>query len=268
MSFVILLAKIYIVILLFRFVATKQELMFNPVGKIVAAATDPIMPKKRAANIIPLYIFLLVIVTSLLNSLASDIMIFGYKLIYSVMDYLEFFMLLFIVSMILGSFGNRPIGGGFVAYFFRLGLPWVRLTRVFIPINSGKIIFPAIIFVFLIYVSVSFLLAVVYKVIAFKDMGNVLTLLLFPVTHGARAVFGLMFYMSFLILVRALISWVSPDPRNIIVQLLYTVTEPILEPLRKIIPPIGFLDVSALVAMIALNLCGQLLRNLVPLVNL
>ncbi|MEI8349940.1 MAG: YggT family protein [Candidatus Omnitrophota bacterium] len=39
-----------------------------------------------------------------------------------------------------------------------------------------------------------------------------------------------------LILVRALISWVNPDPHNPIVQFLYKTTEPMLYPIRKILP--------------------------------
>jgi len=39
-----------------------------------------------------------------------------------------------------------------------------------------------------------------------------------------------------LILIRALISWVSPDPFNPIVQFLYRATEPVLEPVRRMLP--------------------------------
>lgn len=35
------------------------------------------------------------------------------------------------------------------------------------------------------------------------------------------------------IIVRALISWVNPDPYNLIVQFLYRATEPVLEPIRR-----------------------------------
>ncbi len=38
------------------------------------------------------------------------------------------------------------------------------------------------------------------------------------------------------IIVRALISWVNPDPYNPIVQFLYRVTEPVLAPIRRLIP--------------------------------
>ncbi len=39
-----------------------------------------------------------------------------------------------------------------------------------------------------------------------------------------------------IIIIRALISWVNPDPYNPIVQFLYRVTEPVLSPIRRLIP--------------------------------
>jgi YggT family protein len=42
--------------------------------------------------------------------------------------------------------------------------------------------------------------------------------------------------LYWLILIRALISWVSPDPFNPLVQFLEKTTEPILYPIRKILP--------------------------------
>lgn len=53
--------------------------------------------------------------------------------------------------------------------------------------------------------------------------------------------------LYWLILVRALISWVSPDPFNPLVQFLYRTTDPILEPIRRIIPPFG-VDISPIIA--------------------
>lgn len=57
-----------------------------------------------------------------------------------------------------------------------------------------------------------------------------------------------------LILIRALISWVNPDPYNSIVQFLYKMTEPILYPIRKILP-LGFrfgIDISPIIAFLAI----------------
>ena len=56
-----------------------------------------------------------------------------------------------------------------------------------------------------------------------------------------------------LIIVRALVSWVSPDPYNPLVQFLYKTTEPMLAPFRRIIPvhSIG-LDLSPLFAIMVI----------------
>jgi YggT family protein len=57
-----------------------------------------------------------------------------------------------------------------------------------------------------------------------------------------------------LILIRALLSWVSPDPFNPIVQFLYRTTEPVLEPVRRILPlslRLG-LDISPLLVFLAI----------------
>jgi len=53
------------------------------------------------------------------------------------------------------------------------------------------------------------------------------------------------------IAIRALSSWVNPDPYNPIVQILQRVTEPILRPLRKLAPPykIG-IDISPIIAFL------------------
>lgn len=52
-----------------------------------------------------------------------------------------------------------------------------------------------------------------------------------------------------LILVRALISWVNPDPANPIVQLLERVTEPVLAPIRRMLPPMA-MDISPIIAFL------------------
>lgn len=54
------------------------------------------------------------------------------------------------------------------------------------------------------------------------------------------------------IVILALLSWIVPDPRNPLYSLLQSLTDPILRHVRGVIPPIGGLDLSALVAIIGL----------------
>jgi YggT family protein len=54
-----------------------------------------------------------------------------------------------------------------------------------------------------------------------------------------------------LIIIRALISWVNPDPFNPIVQALHALTEPVLEQIRRKIPVFKFgIDVSPFIAVL------------------
>ncbi|MFA5063487.1 MAG: YggT family protein [Candidatus Omnitrophota bacterium] len=74
--------------------------------------------------------------------------------------------------------------------------------------------------------------------------------------------------LYWLILIRALISWVSPDPHNFIVQFLYKATEPILYPIRKILPlNLKFgIDISPIIAFLAIMfLKSFLIRSLIDL---
>src|SRR3989338_7683146 len=56
---------------------------------------------------------------------------------------------------------------------------------------------------------------------------------------------------NWLIIIRALLSWVNPDPYNPIVQFLYKMTEPMLAPFRRLFPihTIG-LDISPIFALL------------------
>jgi YggT family protein len=56
-----------------------------------------------------------------------------------------------------------------------------------------------------------------------------------------------------IIIIRALLSWVNPDPWNPIVQFLNRVTEPVLAPLRRRLPTWQWgIDLSPLVAILAI----------------
>ncbi len=63
-----------------------------------------------------------------------------------------------------------------------------------------------------------------------------------------------------IIVARAIISWVSPNPYNPIVNFLYMATEPVLRYARRIIPPIGgSLDLSPILVLVAIVFLRQFL---------
>lgn len=74
---------------------------------------------------------------------------------------------------------------------------------------------------------------------------------------------GLLQLYTFVLLVRLLITWVpNIDPYHPAMQFLYRITEPVLEPARRVIPPIGMVDISPIVVFIVLGIVQDLLRRM------
>ena len=65
--------------------------------------------------------------------------------------------------------------------------------------------------------------------------------------------------LTFAIIFRAILSWFSPRPTNILAVILYKVTEPLLSPLRRVIPRAGMFDFTPLAAIILLQLIASFL---------
>lgn len=63
----------------------------------------------------------------------------------------------------------------------------------------------------------------------------------------------------FAILIQVIISWVNPGSYNPVIGLLYSLTEPLLRPARRLVPPISGLDLSPMLVMIGLVLLKMLL---------
>lgn len=71
----------------------------------------------------------------------------------------------------------------------------------------------------------------------------------------AQVIDILLLVYTYLIIGRAIISWVSPDPYNPIVNFLYTTTEPVMRYARRIIPPLGgTLDISPIVVLVVIHI--------------
>ena len=65
--------------------------------------------------------------------------------------------------------------------------------------------------------------------------------------------------LTLAIMARVIVSWFSPSPTNMLAIILYQVTEPLLAPLRRIIPRVGMFDFTPLVAVIVLQFLAGLL---------
>ncbi|NLX11028.1 MAG: YggT family protein [Chloroflexi bacterium] len=68
-----------------------------------------------------------------------------------------------------------------------------------------------------------------------------------------------MFQMySFVILARVLMSWVNIDPYSPLARTIYNLTEPVLQPIRNLLPPAAGLDFSPIIAMILIQILGSI----------
>jgi len=64
---------------------------------------------------------------------------------------------------------------------------------------------------------------------------------------------------SFVILARVLMSWVNIDPYSPLARTIYNLTEPVLEPVRNMLPPAAGLDFSPIIVLVLLQVLGQIL---------
>ena len=69
--------------------------------------------------------------------------------------------------------------------------------------------------------------------------------------------------LSLAIFVRALLSWFPVRPENPLVVVLVQVTDPVLIPLRRLIPMVGMFDLTPMISIILLNVIADLAANLV-----
>ena len=68
----------------------------------------------------------------------------------------------------------------------------------------------------------------------------------------------------FIVIARALVSWVNPDPYNPIVRFLHQATDPVLDRMRRILPlQFGGIDFSPIALLLILSLVRRILLELI-----
>jgi YggT family protein len=67
---------------------------------------------------------------------------------------------------------------------------------------------------------------------------------------------------SIILLARVLISWFSVDPYNPIVRVLHQLTEPLLAPIRRLLPQTGAIDFSPLIGFVVIVLAQRIVIGL------
>ncbi|MCH8542194.1 MAG: YggT family protein [Alcanivorax sp.] len=74
------------------------------------------------------------------------------------------------------------------------------------------------------------------------------------VIFALRSLASLMInYLFFAVLIRVILSWVAPDPYNPFTAIMTQITEPVMAPVRRVMPAMGGLDLSPLVVLLGLQ---------------
>lgn len=144
------------------------------------------------------------------------------------------FLLRFILQAVRADFYN-PISQGIV----RLTDPVLRPLRKVIPPVGGLELSALLL---------SVLLQMGLVMIMYSGVSPI-TALLLASFRLLGIVLDLYFYALILIVI---LSWVAPGSRHPGAMLLYQVTEPLLAPFRRLIPPMGGLDLSVMVVFLLL----------------
>jgi len=68
--------------------------------------------------------------------------------------------------------------------------------------------------------------------------------------------------LNLAILARVLLSWIPIDRDSRVIQILYEITEPIMGPIRRVMPNLGGLDISPMIALILVQVIERVLISL------
>lgn len=99
--------------------------------------------------------------------------------------------------------------------------------------------------------SASLLLALLLQILLlFVIYGSQMTPVLAVMGASFRLPLILLGLYQFLLIVMVILSWVAPGSPHPAATLAWQLTEPVLQPLRRVIPPMGGLDLSVLVAFL------------------
>jgi len=147
---------------------------------------------------------------------------------------------------------RNPLAQGILRFTSPLVVPLRRLLP-----SIGRLDTATIVVAFAIqYLIVLVLLAI------FGQTATTVPILITTVIELAILSLNLFF---FVILIKIILSWIAPHTHNPATALLSTLAEPVLRPFRRMIPPIGGLDISPIFAIVLLQAAVIFLQTLKPI---
>ena len=178
--------------------------------------------------------------------------------------YILLVVLRFLLQMFRADFYN-PVS----QFIVKLTTPPLRVLRRFIPSINGQDTASIVLCLLLIYVK--FMVMRLLSIPA-AHIGGVMAPI-GAVSYGGLFVYCIADLLALLltvflvaIIIQVVISWVSPGHYNPVIGLVNRIAEPVLKPVRKLLPPMGGIDLSPLFASLLLVVAKMLL--IPPLIQL
>lgn len=159
------------------------------------------------------------------------------------------FLLRLILQLVRADFYN-PISQTIVKLSNPLVLPLRRLLPPLGRVDSASL---------LVALAVQAVGITLLCKLLFNGFPNPAQILLWSMIGLCAAVLNLYF---FAIIGSIILSWVAQGSYNPGAQLLYQITEPVLAPFRKLIPPLGGLDLSPILVFLSINVLEVVLRHM------
>lgn len=130
----------------------------------------------------------------------------------------------------------------------------IKATQV--PLKVLKPIFPTLKGFNLSAIALMLVLQMLLGLLAMGGEPNVWVIFIWSLTELISTIINVFIYSIF---ATVILSWINPGAHNPVVTLLYKITEPIMQPFQRIIPPMGGMDFSPIAALLALQVIKMLL---------
>ena len=167
----------------------------------------------------------------------------------------QLYLLMLILRFWLPLFGadfRNPVAQGIL----RLTSPLVIPLRRFLP-PIGRIDTSTVLVAFVI----EYLLILLFVSLS----GTSAAFLPIAITTAMNLAILSLNMFFFVILIRIILSWVAPHNYNPVTAMLGVIAEPILRPFRRLVPPLGGLDISPIFAIVLLQAVVIVLQSYKPL---
>ena len=251
-SILVLVIDIYIILLFVRLFLSEYE-RYDTVLDMVFQATDPVVVpltaslRSQATQLVPLLVIavLLLLKGVLVGSIPG-----------ALQGFLSTLLRIYVLTIIITAAFREAYLNPIVSFGQRMVRPVRHMARYLSPHPTTIDVLSVGLLVMLHTVA----LLVLYNLAG--RSGDDLLLAKGAFIYSLGLIVDLTWFFVLVLFLYVILSWFSPDPHNPLVQLLTTIAIPILEPLRRVIPPIGgIIDLSPIIAMFVLQIVNSILHG-------